>query len=140
MFQSYPQYEHLLAQMQLICLMLGTGATLSPGDFWRILRRPKYLLVGAVGQYVLTPLLAVALSRWFDAAPGIAVGLILVAAMPGGTLSKVFTLAAKGNVALSITMTAAGTLAAVVTVPLLLRLLAAEHIPAGFSMPVADIV
>src|SRR6185369_3132431 len=95
MFDRYPQYEHLIAQLQLICLMLGTGATLSPGDFWRILRRPKYLLVGAVGQYLLTPLLAVLLSRWFGAAPGITVGLILVAAMPGGALSKVFTVAAK---------------------------------------------
>ena len=140
MLQSYPQYELLLAQMQLVCLMLGTGAILSVGDFWRILRRPKYLLVGAIGQYVMTPLLAVLLSRWFDAAPGITVGLILVAAMPGGTLSKVFTLAAKGNVALSITMTGAGTLAAAATVPLFLRLLASEHIADDFKMPVLDMV
>jgi BASS family bile acid:Na+ symporter len=140
MFEKYPQYEHLLAQVQLFCLMLGTGATLSPGDFWRILRRPKYLLVGAVAQYLVTPLVAVVLSRLFGAAPGITVGLILVAAMPGGTLSKVFTLAAKGNVALSITLTAVGTLASVVTVPLLLRVLAAEQIPADFRMPVSGMV
>jgi BASS family bile acid:Na+ symporter len=140
MFDRYAEYEELLAQMQLVLFMLGTGATLSRDDFLRIARQPRYLLVGAAAQYLVTPLLAVLVSRWADLKPGIAVGLILVSAMPGGNLSKVFAYLGRGNLALSITLTVCGTLASVVTVPVLLRVLASAYIPDEFEMPVGTIV
>jgi BASS family bile acid:Na+ symporter len=140
MFDSYAQYEYLLAQVQLVLFMMGMGATLAGADFLRISRQPRYLLTGAVCQFLLTPLLAVLVNCWPGLEPGIAVGLVLISAMPGGPLSKVFTYLGRGNLALSITLTFFGTLASVVTVPLLLRLLAAEYAPAEMQMPVGRVV
>jgi BASS family bile acid:Na+ symporter len=140
MFQNYAQYEYTFAQLQLVLFMLGMGATLSAGDFLEVVRRPRSLLAGAAAQFLLTPLLAVLMNLLFGVGAGIAVGLVLVAAMPGGTLSKLFAYLGKGNLALSVSLTACGTLAAVVTVPLLLRVLLHEFVPAGFHMPAGSIV
>ncbi len=140
MFDWYPQAEKYLAQGQLVLFMLGMGATLRAADFAALARRPRSLLAGAACQFLLTPFLAVLLSRAFGVPPGIAVGLILVAAMPGGTLSKVFAYLGRGNIALSISLTVCGTFASVVTVPLLLRLLAMDYVPPDFEMPVGHIM
>jgi BASS family bile acid:Na+ symporter len=90
MFDWYPRAEYSLSQVQLVLFMLGMGATLTAADFAAIARRPRFLLVGAACQFLLTPLVAVLVNHAFAVPPGIAVGTILVAAMPGGTLSKVF--------------------------------------------------
>jgi BASS family bile acid:Na+ symporter len=140
MFDRYPDYEHLFAQVQLILFMTGMGATLDMADFLRIGRQPRYLIVGAIGQFLLTPLVALAVSTWLGVPDGIAVGLILLSALPGGNLSKAFTYLGHGNVALSISLTCFGMLACLVTVPLLLRFLAADFIPSTFEMPVGEIV
>jgi BASS family bile acid:Na+ symporter len=140
MFDRYPDYEYLCASVQLICFMLGMGATLTGHDFAFLLRQPKFLLVGAAGQLIVSPLVAMLVAHWGGLEPGLAVGLLLVAAMPGGTLSKVFTYLGKGNIALSIALTVFGTLACVGTVPLVLRFLADEQVPAGFAMPVGWIL
>jgi len=141
MFDHYDEFEYLLARIQLVLFTLGMGATLSPRDFVQVALRPRFLLVGAAGQFVLAPLLAVLLNRTLDLPPGIAVGLILISAMPGGQMSKLFTYLARGNVALSITLTAGGTLASLVTVPLLLELLAQDYLrSSNFEMPAAVVV
>jgi BASS family bile acid:Na+ symporter len=127
-FENYADYEYALAQVQLVLFMLGMGATLRPADFAQVALRPRFLLVGAGCQFLLAPLLAVLLSRWWDLEPGIAVGMILIAAMPGGQMSKLFTYLARGNVALSITLSALGSFAALVTVPLLLDWLAEDYL------------
>jgi len=140
MFDNYGEYEYLFAQIQLVLFMLGMGATLSRHEFTHIFRHPRSLGIGAAGQFVMTPLIAVVINHAMGMPPGIAVGLIMIAAMPGGTLSKLFTYVGRGNIALSISITVLGTLASLVTVPLLLRVLAAEYVPADFMMPTADIV
>ena len=140
MFDWYPQAEYPLSQLQLVLFMLGMGATLTAADFAAVARRPRFLLVGAACQFLLTPLLAVLANHAFGVPPGIAVGIILVAAMPGGTLSKVFAYLGKGNIALSISLTLCGTFASMATVPVLLRLLAMEYVPAAFTMPVGEII
>jgi BASS family bile acid:Na+ symporter len=141
MFDRYDDYEYLLAQIQLVLFMLGMGATLAPRDFVAVALAPRSLVVGAVCQFVLTPLLAVLINRLMDVEAGIAVGLILVSAMPGGQMSKLFTYLARGNVALSITLTGLGTLASLVTVPLLLEVLAADYLrDNSFTMPVTLVV
>src|SRR2546421_1449516 len=138
MFDHYDEFEYLLARIQLVLFMLGMGATLSPRDFVQVALRPRLLAVGAAGQFLVAPLFAVLLNRALDLPPGIAVGLILVSAMPGGQTSKLFTYLARGNVALSITLTAGGTLASLVTVPLLLEMLAGEFLRgSNFEMPAA---
>lgn len=140
MFDWYPEYEYTFAQLQLVLFMLGMGATLTPRDFVAVVRQPRSLLAGAAAQFLLTPLLAVLVNQVSGVEPGIAVGLVLVAAMPGGTLSKVFTYLGRGNLALSVSLTACGTLAAVVTVPLLLRVLVSGYIPESFAVPTGWVV
>src|SRR5947209_1367666 len=140
MFDWYPHAEKYLAQVQLVLFMLGMGATLTPADFAAIARRPRSLLAGAACQFLLTPFLAVLFNHAFGVPPGIAVGVLLVAALPGGTLSKAFAYLGRGNIALSISLTVCGTFASMVTVPALLRLLAMAYVPPDFEMPVGAIV
>jgi BASS family bile acid:Na+ symporter len=140
MFDFYPAYEEHFAQVQLTLFMLGMGATLSVRDFAAVARKPRSLAVALVGQLVLSPLIALAVSRAFGLTPGIALGLILTAAMPGGATAKAFVVLARGSAALAISLTLVSTLAAVVTVPLTLQLCAGAYVPAGFEMPTGRIV
>lgn len=140
MIELYKQNEYLLTQTQLVLFMLSMGASLSGGDFVEIVRRPKFFVSGALCQFLIAPLLAWLIIHLFDVSEGIAVGLILVSAMPGGAMSKAFTYFGQGNFALSIALSALGTLASVVTVPAVLRLLAYEHIPDEFKMPVLEVM
>lgn len=140
MFDWYPHYEYPLACTQLVCFMLGMGATLSVHDFIRILKDPKILIYGLAFQTLFVPLLAVLINHVGRLDPGIAIGLVLISLMPGGSASKVFTHLGRGNVALSIVLSAFSTIAAVVTVPLLLRVLAHEYVPEDFPMPVDRIL
>jgi bile acid:Na+ symporter, BASS family len=128
MFSYYADLEDSLAKVQLVLFMLGMGATLRPTDFVSVVLRPRFLLVGAFCQFLLTPAVAVTINRWWNLDAGVATGLILVSAMPGGQLAKLFTYFARGNLALSITLTAFGTLGSLLTVPLLLGLLAADEL------------
>lgn len=140
MFDWYPDYEHRFAQVQLVLFMLGMGATLEVADFVRIGRQPRFLIVGAICQFLITPLVALGMSRLFGVPAGIAVGIILLSALPGGNLSKAFAFLARGNIALSITLTCLGMLLCLLTVPLLLRFLAAGYIPEDLEMPVGEII
>ncbi len=140
MFDNYRDYELLLARIQLVFFMLGMGATLEVSDFGRIVRRPITLFYGLGYQLVFVPLLAALIGRAAGLEPGISIGLILVALMPGGTVSKVFSFLGRGNVALSITLTVFTSFATLVTVPLFLRLLAMDYVPADFSVPLHLVV
>ena len=140
MFDFYPHYERHFAQLQLVLFMLGMGATLTIGDFVGVLKRPRSLIVALAGQMLLMPLVAVAINRVFGLTEGIAVGILLTSAMPGGTLAKAFVYLAKGNVPLAISLTVLTTVGSLVTVPATLGLLARDYIPADFAMPVGEIV
>lgn len=119
--------------------MLGMGALLQPRDFALVFRRPKALAFGLSVQWVAAPVLAVAVVTVLALPPGIAAGVVLVAAVPGGTMSNVFTYFGRGNIALSISLTAVTTVASLVTTPLFLRLLAASNLPRDFEMPTGRI-
>jgi BASS family bile acid:Na+ symporter len=136
MFDWYPQYEYYLACVQLIFFMLGMGAMLRVSDFVQVLKQPRSLLYALAFQLLLVPLLAVVINYVGQFEAGVAIGLVLVALMPGGSVSKIFTHLGRGNVALSITLSALSTLAAVLTVPLFLRVLVFGFIPDDFAMPV----
>ena len=140
MFDWYREYEYHLARTQLVLFTLGMGMTLSLADFVEIVRRPRSFFCGLVGQLLLIPFIAVVINRIGNFQPGIAVGMILVAAMPGGALAKFFAYFGRGNMALSVSLTGVTTLLTLVTVPIMLQLLATQHIPADFTMPVADIM
>jgi bile acid:Na+ symporter, BASS family len=139
MFDLYAQYEYWLAAAQLSLAMLGMGATLKVRDFAAVVRYPKGILVGSSIQIIGVPLLA-ALFLWgLKLDTGVAVGLALVAAIPGGTMSNVFTFLGRGHAALSIALTGVATLACLVTTPIVLGLLVRQHMPADFVMPAGQI-
>lgn len=140
MFENYDQYEYFVAAAQLIFFTLGMGATLKSSDFAAIARDPRGMAHGLVAQWLIVPLVAAAFIRGFSLPEGVAAGVVLIAAMPGGSISNVVTYFAKGNVALSIALTASCTLASVVTIPLVVRILGAGLLPSEFQMPAGQIV
>jgi len=139
MFEGYLAYEYHFASLQLILAMLGMGATLRMAEFVEVLRFPLGFAAGLTGVLVVGPLLALATTSFFDLEPGIAMGLMLIAAVPGGTLSNILTYFARGNIALSISLTGTATLGCLVTTPLVLRVLASELVESDFAMPVGRI-
>lgn len=135
----YIRYEYWLAFWQLLLAMFGMGATLKPADFVAVVRIPKAIIVGLSAQIVLVPVLAYFFLQLFDLPPGVAVGLAIVAAIPGGTSSNIFTYFARGHVALSIAITAVTTIGCLVTVPFVLDLLIGPYVPADFELPAGQI-
>ena len=109
-------------------IMFGMGLTLREEDFKVVFSRPKDVLVGCLAQFTVMPLLAFALTKIFRLEPALAIGVILVGCCPGGTASNVITYLAKGDLALSVGMTAVSTLLAPVLTPLLVWLLAGETV------------
>ena len=105
-------------------IMFGMGLTLTEKDFKIVLSRPKDILIGCLAQFIVMPLLAWILTRAFSLPQELAIGVILVGCCPGGTASNVITYLAKGDLALSVGMTAASTLLAPILTPLLVWLLA----------------
>ena len=109
-------------------IMFGMGLTLRAEDFKVVFSRPRDVLVGCLAQFTVMPLLAFALTKIFRLEPALAIGVILVGCCPGGTASNVITYLAKGDLALSVGMTAVSTLLAPVLTPLLVWLLAGETV------------
>jgi BASS family bile acid:Na+ symporter len=105
-------------------IMFGMGLTLSPDDFRIVFSRPKDIVIGCLAQFTVMPLLALGLSWAFALPKELALGVILVGCCPGGTASNVITYLAKGDLALSVGMTATSTLLAPLLTPLLVWLLA----------------
>ena len=105
-------------------IMFGMGLTLKAEDFKVVFSRPRDVFVGCLAQFTVMPLLAYALNRLFRLEEALAIGVILVGCCPGGTASNVITYLAKGDLALSVGMTAVSTLLAPVLTPLLVWLLA----------------
>src|SRR4051812_45306860 len=113
-------------------IMFGMGLTLSVNDFKGVFQAPKSVLIGVVAQYTIMPLTAFVLAYVFNLPPEIAVGVILVGCCPGGTASNVMTFLARGNTALSVTITAISTLLAPILTPALTLLLASQWLPVSF--------
>ena len=106
-----------IAPIVLALIMLGLGLGLSVKDFTRILRFPKDFFVGFFSQLVILPIVALGIALILDLPATIAVGLMIIAAAPGGVTSNVLTKFANGDVALSISLTAVISLISIVSVP-----------------------
>ena len=140
MGELYVQYEYWFASFQLVTAMFGMGATLTTRDFSDVVREPKAVSLGLVIQLAMVPLLAFAYLFGMGITGGVAIGIALIAAIPGGTTSNIFTFFARGNSALSICITGLTTLACLISTPLILSLLISDSLPAGFTMPTGQIV
>jgi BASS family bile acid:Na+ symporter len=108
--------------LALFAVMLGMGLGLKPDDFTRVLVYPKAVVVGLLAQLVLLPLLGFGLVSILPLNPELAVGVMILAACPGGPTSNLVTYLARGNVALSITLTAISSLVTIITIPLVVNL------------------
>lgn len=115
------EFETKLLGVMMMVIMLGMGASLTWRDFLIAFRKPKGVLVGMLCQYGIMPLLGFTLAVVLGLSPALTVGLILMACMPGGTTSNIFTYFSKGVLALSIMMTSVSSLVALIMVPLLLE-------------------
>lgn len=135
----YLANEYWFAAMQLVLAMLGMGATLKMKDFVNIAKAPKPLFKGLTVQLLLVSLIAFIFIHAITLPVGVAIGIALCAAVPGGTTSNIFTHIAKGNSALSVSMTTISSLACLLSAPLILAVLISQHLPANFSMPSAII-
>lgn len=128
----------------LSIIMAGMGLTLTAVDFRRVFVFPRAMLIGTVAQVVLIPMLAFALIGLLRLPSTIAVGLVIIAACPGGTTSNVFTFLARANVALSIVLTVIASVITIFTIPLFANLALAHYsdVQAGtpVRLPVADTI
>ena len=127
----------------LTILMFDLGLTLKPQDFQLIAKRPKPVIVGLVGQIILLPLIAWGIIQVltpfnFHLSPLFIIGIMLVACSPGGSSSNVFSMLAKGDVALSVTLTACSSIITLFTLPLIMMWVTASvgeatdiHLPVG---------
>ncbi len=124
-------------------IMFGMGLTLSPADFREVFRRPKDVLLGVVGQYTIMPFGAWLVCVLFNLPPDIAVGLMLLGCCPGGTASNVVTFLARGDVALSVTITSCTTILAPLMTPTLMYVLASTWLnidPTAMVMSIVKII
>lgn len=113
--------------------MASLGLSLTPEDFRRVLLVPKGVAIGLANLLVISPALAFGVAEAFGLAPALAVGLVLLGASPGGTTANLLTHLARGDTALSVTMTAVSSVAAIVTVPLFLALSVRNFDAAGIA-------
>lgn len=121
-------------------VMFGMGLTLKPADFKVVFSRPKDVVIGCIAQFTVMPLLAFGLTRLFGLAPELAIGVILVGTCPGGTSSNVMTYLSKGDVALSVGMTAVSTVLAPFLTPLLTYVYAGARVDVNMMSMFLSIV
>jgi len=106
--------------LSLAIIMLGMGMTLTLADFKRIIVYPKSVLLGLTNQLVLLPVVAFLITQIFKIEPLMAIGLMVLAVSPGGPTSNLITHTCKGNIALSVTLTAIASFVTILTIPLIL--------------------
>ncbi|WP_053546197.1 bile acid:sodium symporter family protein [Corynebacterium deserti] len=107
----------------LTIIMFTMGLTLTVPDFQMVLKRPLPVLVGVVAQFVIMPALAIFVAKIFNLNPALAVGLLMLGSVPGGTSSNVIAFLARGDVALSVTMTSVSTIVSPIMTPFLMLML-----------------
>lgn len=126
-----------LLPLSLFIIMSSLGLALTVGDFQRVVTMPKGAAIGLTNLVLLSPLWGFLAATLFGMTGALAVGMVLLGASPGGTTANMLTHLARGDTALSVTMTALSSLAAVITTPLFLGL-AAAHFAAGDAALVLD--
>lgn len=124
-------------------VMFGMGLTLNPNDFKIVFSRPKDVITGSIAQFTIMPAIAWALSKTFGLPDELAIGVILVGCCPGGTASNVMTYLAKGDLALSVGMTAVSTVLAPFITPLLTLFFAGARVEVdalGMFLSIVEVV
>ena len=125
----------------LTVLMFDLGLTLELKDFVLVIKRKKAMLAGMIGQLIFLPLIAWAVAMLMNLSPLMTIGLVLVASCPGGSSSNVFSMLAKGDVALSVSLTAVSSIVTLFTLPLIMQFVTASVGEAtGISLPIGNLL
>ena len=129
---------NIFLPLALAFIMFALGLGLTGTDFLRVIKQPKDFFIGAISQVILLPIIAFILVKLWPISPELAVGVMIIAAAPGGVTSNILTSFAKGDVALSISLTAIISLLSVITIPFIvvssLGLLGVENISKDISL------
>ena len=124
----------LIMNISLAIIMFGVALELTVDDFRRLIREPRSTIIGVGSQFLMLPAMTYLLVLLFDPHPSLALGMFMVAACPGGNISNFFSLLAKGNAALSVSMTAIATLLAMVMTPFNFTLWASLYEPTNMIL------
>jgi bile acid:Na+ symporter, BASS family len=125
----------VLLPVALAVIMLGLGLSLTVADFKRIVVYPRPVAIGLICQMLILPAVCLGLAHVFSLPPELAVGLMLLAASPGGATANLFSHLAKGDVALNITLTAINSVLALITLPLIVNFSLVHFLGEGRSIP-----
>ena len=120
----------VILPLALALIMFGMGLGLTTNDFTRLFKSPLAIVIGLIGQLVAMPLLALGLCYLLNLPTPIAIGLMILAACPGGTMSNVVSQLAKANLALSVSLTAASTAISIITTPFIIGFAMSQFAPA----------
>ena len=112
-------------------IMLGLGLSLTPGDFRRVAKHPKAVVIALVCQLLVLPFVCFGLVLLFNLPPVLAVGMMLLSASPGGTTANLYSHLFRGDIALNISLTAINSVISVLTLPLIVNLSIAFFMPGG---------
>ena len=132
-----------ILNLLLSIILFTMGTTLKVDDFVNVFKNPKEIAAGISAQYVIMPLIALALARLFSLDAALTVGLVLVGTVPGGTASDVITFISKGDVALSVSLTAVSTVISPILTPFITLLLIGNQIhfnPVDMFISIIEIV
>jgi len=135
---GYKTDGFIVPLIQLI--MFGMGSTMGIKDFLGVIKMPRGVIVGLVSQFTIMPILAISLAILMEFPPEIAAGIVLIGSSPSVVSSNIITFLAKGNLALSITLTSFTTILAPFLTPLLMKLLAGQFIPIDSYQMMVSIV
>lgn len=131
----------LLVLPILTVLMFDLGLSLRVSDFVNIFKRPKAMFAGLAGQLIILPLIALGLGLLFGLQTEFFIGLMLIACCPGGSSSNIFSKLAKGDVALSVSLTAFSSVITLFTLPLIMQITTSRLGEAvGISLPVGNLL
>ncbi len=140
-FTSFGDFQFKILIVPLLqVIMFGMGSQMSLDDFTGVIKMPKGVIIGVGSQFLIMPLVALAISMIFDFPPEIAAGIILVGCVPSGLASNVMSYIARANLALSVTITAISTLLSPFTTPFLMKLLGGQFIQVNFWNMMLDIL
>lgn len=112
-------FSNVLLPLTLALIMLGMGLSLTTRDFKNIFLHPRAVILGLVSQMIVLPLFAILLAQFSGLSDELKVGLVLIAACPGGAVSNLITHLLKGNVALSVSMTTVNSFITIFTIPII---------------------
>lgn len=132
-----------ILNLLLSIILFTMGTTLKADDFINVFKNPKEIATGISAQYVIMPLIALALAKLFSLDDALTVGLVLVGTVPGGTASDVITFISKGDVALSVSLTAVSTVISPILTPFITLLLIGNQIhfnPVDMFISIIEIV